>query len=95
MVYHPNPVQFSPVFYQNAGTNLTYQGGQTILFGCSLELHINEQLKKVPPVLEYLLDSLPVLYEQGPIRVHLVRPQPQIVINTSFGWDHAATMDFG
>ena len=32
--------------------------GQTILFGCSLELRTIGELKKTPPVLEYLLNSV-------------------------------------
>jgi len=32
--------------------------GQTILFGCSLRLRTIGELEKIPPVLEYLLDSV-------------------------------------
>jgi len=32
--------------------------GQTILFGCSLKLRTIGELEKIPPVLEYLLDSV-------------------------------------
>ena len=38
--------------------NSTLPGGQTILFGCPLELCTVGELKKAPPVLEYLLDSV-------------------------------------
>ena len=32
--------------------------GQTILFGCPLELRTVGEQKKIPPILEYLLDSV-------------------------------------
>ena len=55
--YHQSPIRFSPIYYQNPGSTLPSPGGQTILFGCPLELCTVGELKKVPPVLEYLLDS--------------------------------------
>ena len=33
-------------------------GGQTILFGCPLQLRTVGELRKIPLVLEYLLDSV-------------------------------------
>ncbi len=57
--YHQSPVQFSPIHYQNPGNTSLSPSGQAILFGCPLDLCIVGEWKKVPPVLEYLLDSVP------------------------------------
>jgi hypothetical protein len=56
--YHQSPVRFSPTYYHNPGSNSHPPNGQTILFGCPLELCTVGELKKIPPVLEYLLDSV-------------------------------------
>jgi hypothetical protein len=56
--YHQSPIRFSPIHYQNPGSKSLSPGGQTILFGCPLELCTVGELKKIPPVLEYLLDSI-------------------------------------
>jgi len=56
--YHQSPIQFSPIWYRNAGSTSSAPSGQTILFGCPLELCTVGELKKIPPVLEYLLDSV-------------------------------------
>jgi hypothetical protein len=56
--YDQLPIRFSPIYYQNPGTNSPSPGGQTIPFGCPLELRTVGELKKIPPVLEYLLDSV-------------------------------------
>ena len=40
---------------------------QTILFGCPLELRTIGELKKIPLVLEYLLDDVPNQYIGGPL----------------------------
>jgi hypothetical protein len=56
--YHQSPIRFSPIYYQNPGSESRSPSGQTILFGCSLELCTVGELKKIPPVLEYLLDSV-------------------------------------
>ena len=58
LVYQQPPIRFSPIHYQNSGSKSRAPGGQTILFGCPLELRIVGEQKKIPPVLEYLLDSV-------------------------------------
>jgi hypothetical protein len=55
---HQSPIRFSPIYYQNPGSTSRSPSGQTILFGCPLELCTIGGLKKIPPVLEYLLDSV-------------------------------------
>ena len=54
--YHQAPIRFSPIYYQHPGYESPSPGGQTILFGCPLELCTVGGLKEIPPVLEYLLD---------------------------------------
>ena len=59
--YHQSPIRFPPICYQNAGstnagTTSPSPSGQIILFGCPLELRTVGELKKIPLVLEYLLD---------------------------------------
>ena len=49
---------FPPVHYRNPGSKSHAPSGQIILFGCPLELRTVGELTKVPPVLEYLLDSV-------------------------------------
>jgi len=56
--YHQSPIRFSPIYYQNPGFASPPPSGQTILFGCSLKPRTVGELKKIPPVLEYLLDSI-------------------------------------
>ena len=51
-------MRFSPIHYRNPGSESLSPSGQTILFGCPLELRTVGELKKIPPVLEYLLDSV-------------------------------------
>ena len=53
--YHQSPIRFSPIYYQNPGSTSPSPSGQTILFGCPLELRTVGELKKIPLVLEYLL----------------------------------------
>jgi hypothetical protein len=55
---HQSPIRFSPIYYQNPGSTSRSPNGQKILFGCPLELCTVGALKKIPPVLEYLLDSV-------------------------------------
>ena len=65
---HQSPIRFSPIHYQNPGSKSLSPGGQTILFGCPLELCTVGEQKKIPPVLEYLLDSVhdwPDLYSRS------------------------------
>ena len=50
-----SPIQFSPIFYKNPGSNSEHPAGQTILFGCPPELRTDGQQKKVPLILEFLL----------------------------------------
>ena len=56
--YHQSPFRFSPTHYQNPGSKSRSPNGQIMLFGCPLELRTVEELNKIPPVLEYLLDSV-------------------------------------
>ena len=56
--YHQSPIRFSPIHYRSPGSESPVPSGQTILFGCPLELCTVGELKKIPPVLEYLLDSV-------------------------------------
>ena len=58
VAYHQSPIRFSPVYYRSHGSESPHPSGQTILFGCPLELCTVGELKKIPPVLEYLLDSV-------------------------------------
>src|SRR5258706_9593916 len=63
--YHQSPTLFSPIHYRNPGSKSHSPSGQTILFGCPLEPRTVGELKKIPPVLEYLLDCIhdwPTLY---------------------------------
>jgi len=57
--YHQAPIRFSPIYYQNPGCKSPTPGGQTILFGCPLELCTVGEIKTVPPILEYLLEYFP------------------------------------
>ena len=54
--YHQTPIQFSQVLYRNPVYHSRSPSGQTILFGCPLELRTVGELKKIPLILEYLLD---------------------------------------
>ena len=56
-VNHQSPIQFSPIHYRNPESKSRSPGGQTILFGCPLELRTVGRTR-IPPVLEYLLDSV-------------------------------------
>ena len=57
--YHQSPIRFPPIHYQHPGSDsLSPSSGRTILFGSPLELHTVGEVKKIPPVLEYLLDSV-------------------------------------
>jgi len=56
--YHQSPIRFSPIHYRNPGSKSHSPSGQTILFGCPPEFHTVRELTKIPPVLEYLLDSV-------------------------------------
>ena len=51
-------IQLVPIHYRNPGSGSRSPNGQAILFGCPLELHTVGKLKTIPPVLEYLLDSV-------------------------------------
>ena len=54
LAYHKSPIRFSPIHYQNPGIEPPSPGGQTILFGCPLELRTMGELKWIPPILELL-----------------------------------------
>ena len=55
--YHRSSI-FSPIHYRDPGSKSHSPSGQTILFGRPLELYTVGELKKIPPILEYLLDSV-------------------------------------
>ena len=50
--------RFSPIHYRSHELKSPIPSGQTILFGCPLELCTVGELRKPPPVLQYLLDSV-------------------------------------
>ena len=56
--HHQSPIRFSPTRYRNPGSKSSSPSGQTILFGCPLELCTVGGLRKIPTILEYLLDSV-------------------------------------
>ena len=56
--YHQSPIRFSPIHYQNPGSKSLSPSDQTVLFGRPLELRTVGELKRIPPVLEYLLGSV-------------------------------------
>ena len=56
--YHQSPIRFSPIHYRNHEFKSHSPNGDTMLFGCALELSTVGELRKIPPVLEYLLDSV-------------------------------------
>ena len=58
--HHRSPIRFSPIHYRNHGSKSPLPSGQTILFGGPIELCTVGELKKIPPVLEYLLDSVQI-----------------------------------
>jgi len=58
--YRESPIRFSPIRYQNPGSKSRSPSGQTILFGCPLELCTVGEQETIPPVLAYLLDSVHV-----------------------------------
>ena len=58
LAYHQSPTQFSTIHYRNPGSKSHFPSGDTILFGRPLELCTVGELKTVPPVLGYLLDSV-------------------------------------
>ena len=70
LAYHQSPTQFSTIHYRNPGSKSHSPSGDTILFGCPLELCTVGELKKIPPVLEYLLDSV----HDWPAWVHYYHP---------------------
>src|SRR5258706_11649210 len=55
---HQTPIRFSPTHYRSPGSRSPPPSGQTMLFGCPLELCTVGERKKIPPVLAYLLDSV-------------------------------------
>ena len=58
VAYRQSPIRFSPIHYRNPGSKSHSPSGQTILFGCPPEFRTVGELTKIPPVLEYLLDSV-------------------------------------
>ena len=53
-----SPIQFSPILYKNPGSGSEHRAGQTILFGCRPEPHIDGQQTKVPPIFVYLCEGI-------------------------------------
>ena len=70
--YHQSPIRFSPIHYRNHESKSHSPSGDTILFGCPLELCTVGKLKKIPPVLEYLLDSVRDWPDQNSVSLDLV-----------------------
>ena len=70
LVHPQSKIEFSPILYQSPWSESTRTMGQTILFGCPLELQADG---KLPPVLEYLFDSFPI------------NQHPQVFSNSSVG----------
>ena len=64
VAHHLSPIRFSPIHYRNLGSKSRFPSDQTILFGRPLELCTIGKLKKIPPVLEYLLDSIHDWYQR-------------------------------
>ena len=64
--YHKSPKLFSPIYYQISGSKSRSPSGQAVLFGCPLELRTVGGQKKIPPILEYLLDSVHAWSEECP-----------------------------
>ena len=62
VAYYQSPIRFAPIHYRSPGSESLSPSGQTILFGCPLELCAVGELKKIPPALEYLLDSVNLWY---------------------------------
>ena len=58
LAYHRSPIRFPPIYYRNPGSKSLSPSGQTILFGCPIEHCTAGELKKIPPILEYLSDSV-------------------------------------
>ena len=57
VVYHQSSIR-DPIHYQNPGAKSRSPSGQTILFGCPPEVRTVGEVTRIPPVLEYLLDSV-------------------------------------
>ena len=60
-----SPIRFPPIHYRNHGSKSPFPSGQTILFGCPLEFCTVGELRTIPPVLKYLMDSVhdwPIYY---------------------------------
>ena len=75
--YHQSPIQFSPIRYRNHESKSHSPSGDTFLFGCPLELCTVGELKIIPPVLEYLLDSVrdwPTRLTNWPTRLFIDLP---------------------
>ena len=86
-VCHESPIRFSRIHYRSLGSRSPSSSGQAILFGCPLELCTVGELKKIPPVLEYLLESVSV-ERDWPIRYSDTYPVGQstdIVSTNSVG----------
>ena len=79
LAHHQAPIRFSPIYYQNPGSTSPSPIGQTILFGCPLELRTVGEMKKVPLVLEYLLDFARSQFK-GLGRIYQVRQRTDTVV---------------
>ena len=73
LAYHQSPIRFSPIYYQHPVSNSLSPSGQTILFGCPVELRTVGELKKIPLVLEYLLAFVRDLHISYPLSYQVRR----------------------
>ena len=92
-----SPTQFSPIFYKYSGTNSGRPASQTMLFGCRPELRTDGQQKKIPPVLEYLLQGgvTPLSLELDDLPLTLRKRQDHwaIVNEIEQAWTGAEELD--
>jgi hypothetical protein len=75
--FHQSPIRFSPIYYRNPGSKSPSPSGQTILFGCPLELRTVGRQKRIPSVLEYILAN--GAWEVDPV-IYTVRQSPETVV---------------
>ena len=83
--YHQSPIRFSPIYYQNPGSTSLSPRGQTILFGCPVELRTVGEMKKLPLILEYLLGFSRDQYI-GSGRSYQVRQSTDTVVTNWLHW---------
>ena len=84
-----SPIQFSPILHKNPGSDSGSPAEHTILFGCRPELRTDGQQKKVPPILEYLLQGANSF--NGSFLAALVSERTDIIANNSLYGRHFST----